>query len=210
MAHDDQVRRAVIDSFVHDELAIEAAAAAHGVPAATAKRWKQEERKAGRDWDVMRERARRVREATGGGIEAGAMSIFSLIMQQTFATLEAIKQTPDMPAVDQTKLLASLADSQTKMASVMKKYMPDVDKAAVALDAIKRLAAHTLEHAPEHLAALAVILAGFATAEKLQLAATVEQLQVVAQSLPQAGDAPGSRRDPEALKRAIDDAYGLN
>lgn len=187
MAHDDNTRRAVLDSFVHDALAIEAAAAAHGVPAATAKRWKQEEKKAGRDWDVMREKARAVREMTGDGPEAWARNIYGLVMQQTVATMEAIKNTPDMPAVDQTKLLASLADSQTKMASVMKKFIPEVDKASLTLETLKRLAAHAQEATPQHLSALAEILGGYAATEKLPLTAVVDDLVLRSRLTPQAG-----------------------
>ncbi len=134
MAHPDETRRAVRAAYVFDQLGLEVAAVKEGVPVATARRWKQEAKKAGDDWD----KARSAQLIAGGGIEDVVRQTLAVMVQQTQATAEAIQAADNMEPLAKVQALASLADSHTKMAAVLKRLMPETDKLAVAMDVLKR------------------------------------------------------------------------
>lgn len=157
MAHPDETRRAVRAAFVFDQLGLEVAALKHEVPIATARRWKAEAKKAGDDWD----KARGAQMIAGGGIEDVVRQTLAVMVQQTQATAEAIQSADNMEPLAKVQALASLADSHTKMASVLKRMMPETDKLAVALDVIKRLLEFTKSRYPGNAAGLAEMLEAF-------------------------------------------------
>jgi len=157
MAHPDETRRAVRAAFVFDQLGLEVAALKHEVPIATARRWKAEAKKAGDDWD----KARGAQMIAGGGIEDVVRQTLAVMVQQTQATAEALQAAGNMEPLAKVQALASLADSHTKMASVLKRLMPETDKLAVALDVIKRLLEFTKARYPGNAAGLAEMLEAF-------------------------------------------------
>jgi hypothetical protein len=158
MAHGEETRRAVRAAFVFDQLDLSAAAAASGVPEATAKRWKREAREAGDDWD----RARSAQMIAGGGMEEVVRQTLAVIVQQTQATVQAIQAAEDMPAADKVQMLTSLADAYNKLMSASKKLMPETDAMAVRLDTVKRLGEFIRARHPRHAAAFVEILEPFA------------------------------------------------
>lgn len=157
MAHPDDTRRAVRAGYVFDQLGLEVAAVKEGVPVATARRWKAEAKKAGDDWD----RARGAQLIAGGGIEDVVRQTLAVMVQQTQATAEAIQVAENMEPLAKVQALASLADSHTKMAAVLKRMMPETDRLAVALEVIKRLLEFTKANYPGNAAALAEMLEAF-------------------------------------------------
>lgn len=157
MAHSDDTRRAVRAAYVFDQVSMELAAPMHGVPVATARRWKAEARRAGDDWD----KARSAQMIAGGGIEDVVRQTLAVMVQQTQATAEAIQVAENMEPLIKVQALASLADSHTKMASVLKRMMPETDRLAVALDVIKRLLEFTKARYPGNAAGLAEMLEAF-------------------------------------------------
>ena len=157
MAHGEDTRRAVRAAFVFDQLGLEIAAAKHGVPDATARRWKREAKAEGDDWD----KARSAQMIAGGGIEDVVRQTLAVVVQQVQATVEAIQQNPDTPPAEKVKALASLADSYNKLMAASRRLMPETDKLAVAMDVIKRLDAFVRENYPQHGGAFAELLAPF-------------------------------------------------
>lgn len=157
MAHPDDTRRAVRAGYVFDQLGLEVAAVKEGVPVATARRWKAEAKKAGDDWD----KARSAQLIAGGGIEDVVRQTLAVMVQQTQATAEAIQVAENMEPLAKVQALASLADSHTKMAAVLKRMMPETDRLAVALEVIKRLLEFTKANYPGNAAALAEMLEAF-------------------------------------------------
>lgn len=157
MAHSDDTRRAVRGAYVFDQVSMELAAPMHGVPVATARRWKAESKKAGDDWD----KARSAQMIAGGGIEDVVRQTLAVVVQQVQATVELIQNAPDMPPAEKVQALASLADAYNKLMAASKRLMPETDKLAVAMDVIKRLDTFVRESYPQHVSAFAELLAPF-------------------------------------------------
>lgn len=157
MAHGDDIRRAVRAAFVFDQLGLDVAAAKHGIPAATARRWIREARAAGDDW----ERARSAQMIAGGGIEDVVRQTLAVVVQQVQATVDAIQQAPDMDPATKVQMLASLADAYNKLMAASKRLMPETDKLGVALDTIKRLLEFARARYPAQTAGLAAMLEAF-------------------------------------------------
>ncbi|THF60919.1 DUF1804 family protein [Pseudothauera rhizosphaerae] len=157
MAHSDDTRRAVRAAYVFDQLGLEIAAVKHDVPVATARRWKAEARRAGDDWD----KARSAQMIAGGGIEDVVRQTLAVMVQQTQAAAEAIQGAENMEPLAKVQAIASLADSHTKMAAVLKRLMPETDRLAVALDVIRRLLEFTKARYPGNAAGLAEMLEAF-------------------------------------------------
>lgn len=120
MAHGDDIRRAVRAAYVFDQLDLEPAALAKGVPVATVRRWKREALAAGDDWD----KARSAQLIAGGGIEDVVRQTLAVVVQQVQATVEAIQAAGDLPPGDKVKMLASLADAYFKLTTAAKRMMP--------------------------------------------------------------------------------------
>lgn len=144
MAHGEEKVRAVRAAFVFDQLGLESAAIKHGIPEATAKRWKREAKAAGDDWD----KARSAQMIAGGGIEDVVRQTLAVVVQQVQATVETIQAAQDMPPAEKVKLLASLADAYNKLMAVSKRLMPETDKLAVAMDVVKRFGEHIAKRKP--------------------------------------------------------------
>lgn len=157
MAHGEDVRRKVRAAFVFDQLGLEISAVKHGVPEATAKRWKRDAKEAGDDWD----KARSAQMIAGGGIEDVVRQTLAVVVQQVQATVELLQNSPDMPPGEKVKALSSLADAYNKLMAVSKRLMPETDKLAVAMDVIKRLDAFIRENAPQQAGPFSELLPSF-------------------------------------------------
>jgi len=144
MAHGEEKIRAVRASYVFDQLGLEIAAMKHGIPEATARRWKRDAKQAGDDWD----KARSAQMIAGGGIEDVVRQTLAVVVQQVQATVEAIQANPDMPPADKVQALASLADAYNKLMAASKRLMPETDKLAVAMDVVKRMAEFVAKRKP--------------------------------------------------------------
>lgn len=144
MAHGEEKIRAVRASYVFDQLGLEIAAMKHGIPDATARRWKRDAKQAGDDWD----KARSAQMIAGGGIEDVVRQTLAVVVQQVQATVEAIQANPDMPPADKVQALASLADAYNKLMAASKRLMPETDKLAVAMDVVKRMAEFVAKRKP--------------------------------------------------------------
>lgn len=157
MAHSEETRRAVRAAYVFDQLGLEVAAIKFGVPTATARRWKQEGKREGDDWD----RARSAQMIAGGGIEEVARQTLAVVVQQVQATVETIQDSTEMKPGDKVQALASLADAYNKLMGASRKLMPETDRLAIAMDVIKRFGEFTAKRKPVLAGEFVELIEGF-------------------------------------------------
>ena len=144
MAHGEDTRRKVKAAYVFDQLGLEVAALKADVPIATARRWKQDAKKAGDDWD----KARSAQLIAGGGIEDVVRQTLAVVVQQVQATVEALQSNPDMDPAAKVQALASLADAYHKLMAASRRLMPETDRLAVAMDVLKRFGDYLAKRKP--------------------------------------------------------------
>jgi hypothetical protein len=156
MAHDLDTRRAVRSSYVFEQLSLEVAALKNDIPMGTARNWKRAAFKEGDDWDKAR--AAQISAAGGEGV---IRQVLAAVMTQTQSTLEEIQTNPDMSPMVKVQMLASLADSFSKMSSMSKRMMPETDKLGVGMDVLHKFAEYTGKKYPKHAAALLEVLEPF-------------------------------------------------
>ncbi len=136
MAHASDIKDRVRDAYVNSLLALSVAAASHGVPEGTARRWKAEASVNGDDWDLARTAARRAKGPVGE-FTVDFVEEFSL---QVAATFELLKSQGESLSLEQrTKTLSSLTDMMSK---VMKASggNTNIARRTVAAEVIKKLA----------------------------------------------------------------------
>ena len=157
MAHGEEIRRAVRSAYVSDQLALEVAANAQGVPLATVRRWKSDAKRAGDDWD----KARAALEIAGGGLEEVLRQTLGVVVRQVQATMDALEGATDMPPAAKVQAMASLADSYNKLIAASRRVMPETDQLGTALAVVQRLLEFVRKNYPQHGAALSEVLEPF-------------------------------------------------
>jgi hypothetical protein len=158
--HGEEAIRAVRSACVFENASLDVAAARHGIPEATARRWKTEARKAGDDWD----KARAAQFMAGGGIEDVVRQTLAVVVRQVQATIESIQNDADMPPGERVQNLASLADAYNKLIAASRRVMPETDRLAVAMDVIKRFAGFVQGAKPSLAAEFAALIEPFGEA----------------------------------------------
>ncbi|MDR5803416.1 DUF1804 family protein [Caballeronia sp. LZ001] len=156
MAYSKEVRGKVRRAFVFDRLSLEVAALKSGVNSSTARRWKDEAREAGDDWD----KAQAAQLFAGGGIEGAARQMLVGLVTQYQATMDELDGAQMKPA-DKVALLASLADAYNKTINASKRMLPETNELAIAMGVVQRLAAFIKDRHPEYVSAFAEVLKPF-------------------------------------------------
>ncbi|HDR9051614.1 TPA: DUF1804 family protein [Burkholderia vietnamiensis] len=157
MAYPKEVRDKVRRAFVFDRLSLEVAAMKSGVNYSTARRWKDDARAAGDDWD----KAQAAQLMAGGGIEGAARQMLAGMITQYQATMDQLDADNVMKPADKVAMLASLADAYNKTINASKRVLPETNELAVAMGVVQRLAAFVKERYPSHVEAFAEILVPF-------------------------------------------------
>lgn len=157
MAHTPETRKAVRAAYVYQRLALEAAAASHGVSVSTAQRWRIEAMRAGDDWD----KARAASSLEGEAREALALRLLEdhLVLHQE--TLEKLKTATDVPVLIRVDAITKLTDAFHKNVAAHAKLQPGVARLAVASDVLRKLGDFVFEKYPQHAEAFAEILEPF-------------------------------------------------
>nr|WP_057928408.1 DUF1804 family protein [Burkholderia ambifaria] len=156
MAYSKEVRDKVRRSFVFDRLSLEVAAMKSGVNYSTARRWKDDARAAGDDW----EKAQAAQLLAGGGIEGAARQMLAGMVTQYQATMDELDSAVMAPA-DKVAMLASLADAYNKTINASKRVLPETNELAIAMGVVQRLATFIKDRYPEHVGAFADVLGPF-------------------------------------------------
>lgn len=157
MAHARERRAQLRGLYVYKRLPMEAACAALHVPRSTANRWKQEAARNGDDWETAR-------AAVALGDENFSMMGRRLLedyLVQHQHTIELMRGETEMTPAARAQLLASLADSFNKTMSSFRKLAPELNRHALALDALQRLASFAQQRFPKHVPALLEMLEPF-------------------------------------------------
>lgn len=157
MSHGPERRTQLRGLFVYKRLTMEAACAAIHIPKSTANRWKAEAKAKGDDWDSAR-------AAVALGDENFTQLARTLLEQylvQHQATIDLLREDKNMSAQSRAQLLASLGDSFHKTMSSFKKVAPELNRHAIALDSLQRLATFAQQRYPKHVPALLEMLEPF-------------------------------------------------
>lgn len=157
MAHPTEKRTQLRGLYVYKRLPMEAACGAMSLPLATGRRWKREAATKGDDWDGAR-------SAVALGDETFSHMSRKLLedyLVQHQAIMDQLREDKNAAPIDKAKALSMLSDSLTKTLASMKRVMPEVNRHAVALDALQRLATFAQQRFPQHVNALIELLEPF-------------------------------------------------
>lgn len=116
-------------------LPLERAAEKVEIPLPTARRWYQDAKKAGDDWDKYRAAGLVV---AGGGIEQAMGRVIAAGLVRCEVLLEQIEGAKD--PFEAVKAMGTLSDTIAKLKSAARGMMPEADALAVENGAIKALA----------------------------------------------------------------------
>jgi hypothetical protein len=159
MAHASEKRTQLRGLYVYKRLPMEAACAAMRpvIPRSTGNRWKADAKAVGDDWDSAR-------AAVALGDENFSQLSRKLLedyLVQHQAAIDALRKDDKMTATQRATVLASMADSFHKTMASMKKLAPELNRHAVALDSLQRLANFAQQRYPRHVPALLEMLEPF-------------------------------------------------
>lgn len=162
MAHASEKRTVLRNLFVYQRLPMETACAKAGVPRSTANKWKADAKEKGDDWDTAR-------AAIGLGDENFAVLGRRLLedyLVQHQATMEMLRENEDsegkkLSAMQRAEILASMSDSFNKTMASFKRLAPEINRQAIALDAMQRLAGFAQKRFPQHVQAMLELLEPF-------------------------------------------------
>lgn len=149
MAHPKETRNAVRAAYIGG-MPLEQAAQKARVPEGTARRWKAAAAARGDDWDKFQHASLIV---SGGGFDQAMGRVAAAVLLRCEALMERLADDKGIDPLEATKAVASLADSLTKAQAASKRLMPEVDKYAVAVEVLKRLAEHVIARKPGPVAA---------------------------------------------------------
>lgn len=159
MAHASEKRTQLRGLYVYQRLPMETACAKLGVPRTTANRWKADAKASGDDWDS-------VRAAVALGDESfsvlGRRLLEDYLVQHQY-TMDALRDDADkkISAMQRAEILASLSDSFNKTMASFKRLAPELNRQAIALDAMQRMASFAQKRFPQHVPALLELLEPF-------------------------------------------------
>lgn len=157
MAHAQERRTQLRGLYVFKRLPMESACAAVHVPRSTANRWKQEAKNAGDDWDTARA-AVAMGDENFSQLSKKLLEDY-LVMHQ--AVVDEIKADKGLKAAEKVQALASLTDSFNKTMAALRRIAPELNRHAVALDALQRLANFAQQRYPHNVPALLEMLEPF-------------------------------------------------
>lgn len=159
MAHPKATRDKLRALYCNGEQSLETAAALCGVSLGTARRWRDEAKAQGDDWNKLRA----AHTMAGGSIDeiARAMMTSFLVQYQATMTMLQDAEVEDLPPSKRVQLLASLADAFTKTVAANKRVLPETSQLATALELLQFLMVFVQEKHPKHLAAFVEVLEPF-------------------------------------------------
>lgn len=142
-------------------LPLERAAERVDVPLPTARRWYQDAKKAGDDWDKYRAAGLVV---AGGGIEQALGRVIAAGLVRCEVLLEQTQNAAD--PFEAVKAMGTLSDTISKLKSAAKGMMPEADALAVENAAIKGLADLFCRLHPTHAEAMLATLEAYAGGQR--------------------------------------------
>ena len=157
MAHGKEKRTQLRGLYVFQRMAMEAACKKLGVPRSTGNRWKQEAEDHGDHWD----NARAAVALGDDNFKNLSTKLLEDYLVQHQATMDLLRETKDMSALSRAETLASMSDSFNKTMAAFKRLNPELNRQAVQLDVLQRLASFAQQRYPQHLGVLVEMLEPF-------------------------------------------------
>lgn len=157
MAHASEKRTQLRGLYVYQRLPMEAACKKVGVPKSTANRWKQDAADKGDDWDTARA-AVALGDENFNNLSKRLLEDYLLQHQ---ATMDLLREDKKLSARDRAETLASMSDSFNKTMNSFKRLAPDLNRQAIGLDVLQRLAQFAQAKHPKHVPALLALLEPF-------------------------------------------------
>lgn len=157
MAFDDKTKALLRRFYVFEQLSLDHAAEKADVSFNTARRWKKQALENGDNWD----KAREAHIMAGGEMEDISKGLLTGFIVQYRATMDEIKQNPELTAVEKVKLLTALADSFTKMTAASKRLLPEISELAIAMKTVELFGSHIQQHKPQLLGDFVELLDSF-------------------------------------------------
>lgn len=157
MAHASEKRTQLRGLFVYQRLPMDAACKKVGIPKSTANRWKQEAKDHGDDWDTSR-------AAVSLGDESFRQLSVKLLedyLVQHQATMNLLHEAKDLTPMQRATTLASMSDSFNKTMASFRRLSPEINRQAIALDVMQRLATFAQNKFPRHVPVLLELLEPF-------------------------------------------------
>lgn len=157
MAHGSEKRTQLRGLYVYQRLPMETACKKLGVPKSTGNRWKQEAATKGDDWDTAR-------AAVALGDETftnlGKQLLEDYLLQHQ-ATMKLLREDKAMSPRERAETLASMSDSFNKTMNSFKRLAPELNRQAIGLDVLQRLAQFAQAKHPKTVPALLELLEPF-------------------------------------------------
>lgn len=160
MAHATEKRTQLRSLYVYQRLAMDAACKKLGVPRSTANRWKQDSADDGDDWDTART-AVAMGDETFSNLSKRLLEDYLVQHQATMDMLKSSKDSKELTAMQRAEILASMSDSLNKTMNSFKRLAPELNRQAIGLDVLQRLAQFAQTKHPKHVPALLAILEPF-------------------------------------------------
>lgn len=157
MAHAQERATQLRSLYVYQRMPMETACAKVKVPKSTANRWKAEAREKGDDWEKARAAVALGDESFG---QLSRKLLEDYLVQHQY-TMEMLQQATDLSAMQRAEILASMSDSFNKTMASFRRLSPELNRQAIALDALQRLAQFAQKHFPNHVPALLELLEPF-------------------------------------------------
>lgn len=157
MAHPTERRTQLRGLYVFKRLPMEAACNALKLAKSTGIRWKAEARDQGDDWDSAR-------AAVALGDENFSQLSRKLLedyLVQHQASMELLRNDKELSALERANVLASMADSFNKTMASFRRLAPELNRHAIALDTLQRMASFAQQRFPQHVHALLELLEPF-------------------------------------------------
>lgn len=145
MAYSQDTINAVRRSFINEQLPMEAAADKHGIPVATARRWKSSAAASGDNWDTLKA----AYVMTAGGIEETSRHVLMSFMVQHRTVMDQLTNNDGISAIVRAQAIIGLADAFNKMVASSRRVLPEISRIAVALDVIERFAECVQKNRPD-------------------------------------------------------------
>lgn len=157
MAHDDDKRRDARRRYVFDRQALPTIGVTLGVSESTLRRWKSDAAAKGDNWDM----ARSANTIAGEGLDRLVTEVVQDYVTMHQATIEDLRNAPELPAADKAKVLAALADSFNKVVNAAGRVSPKISELGVAMDVMKRFADYVSARHPASAQALLEVIEPF-------------------------------------------------
>lgn len=156
-AHPATIRAAVRAGYVDRREPLARVAAAAGIAAGTARKWKHEAAEAGDDWD----QARTGPALPGDGRQLLVQALIEDYVRLHQVTQQALLADEAMPPLARAEALARLATAFSKTMAAAGRAAPELSALTLAGEFVRELAGFVEAHHPEARGALAAVLEPF-------------------------------------------------